>query len=288
MTQILFRMHFPIVHICGVFMCAWLCLNHCLAQQSLVSSTGSLYNGVTAHRGNSIEQPENTLLAFKSALEMGVGWLELDIHKTLDGKIVVIHDKNTQRVSGVDMVVANSNYAELQLLDVSTAFRSENGLTVSQLEKTTIPLLEEVLQLVKKQQYTKVSIQPKVDCVKEAIEIVRKLEMEQQVGFNDANLYYMATVKALSPEIRVFWDRPADSDIDLDVAIAKVYGFESLVIYHGDVSRYRIQQVHAAGMEIGAWTVNDYAIMEELLEWGIDRIYTDDPSTFMRLLRKRK
>ena len=59
---------------------------------------GFLNNGVTAHRGNAAEYPENTLPAFESALALGVDWIELDIYRTKDGALAVIHDADTARV----------------------------------------------------------------------------------------------------------------------------------------------------------------------------------------------
>ena len=57
---------------------------------------GLLKNGVTAHRGNSVRRPENTMLAFISAISIAVDWIEADIRETADGKLVVIHDDNTK------------------------------------------------------------------------------------------------------------------------------------------------------------------------------------------------
>jgi len=64
-----------------------------------------LDNGVTAHRGNSGQHPENTMPAFKSGLEVGADWIELDVFRTSDGKLVVIHDRTTGRVGDLDMDV---------------------------------------------------------------------------------------------------------------------------------------------------------------------------------------
>ncbi|GEM_PF-3682341 len=71
-------------------------------------------NGVTAHRGNSSEYPENTIPAFKSALSLGVDWIELDAYKTTDGHIVVIHDTDTSRVGDRDLQVSSVTYEEVK------------------------------------------------------------------------------------------------------------------------------------------------------------------------------
>ncbi|QDT29625.1 Glycerophosphoryl diester phosphodiesterase [Gimesia panareensis] len=242
-----------------------------------------LQNGVTAHRGNSAVNPENTLPAFKSGIAAGADWLELDIFLTKDGKLVVTHDKTTRRVGDKNLDVAESTYAELKTIDVATDFRQRKQLTKTECPPLRMPLLEEVLQLVKQQHKTRVSIQPKADCVKEAVALVKRLQMEPWAGFNDGNLNYMSQVKQLAPKIPVFWDRGAETDIEADIKIAKERGFEGLVLHFKGITPEKVQQIKAAGLEPGAWTVNDPTLMKQLLKQGVERIYTDDPRLLLQL-----
>src|SRR5690606_40291431 len=69
--------------------------------------------GVTAHRGYSAAYPENTMQAFKAGIAVRADWVELDIHRTKDGKLVVIHDKTTGRTGDKDLIVAETTYEEL-------------------------------------------------------------------------------------------------------------------------------------------------------------------------------
>ena len=246
-----------------------------------------LNNGVTAHRGNSIEFPENTIAAFQAGIDAGADWLELDIFRTQDGKIVVIHDRTTGRVGDKNLVVPESTYEELLAVDVAADFRRRNGKLLHDIPKHTIPLLEDVLRLVIAQQKTRVSIQPKMPCVADAIALVRKLKAEPWVGFNDGNLDYMAEVKRIAPEIPVFWDR-GQSDMKADLQIAKQHGFESIVVNHGAITKQKIDEIHEAGLDAGAWTVNDRATMLNLLDHGIDRVYTDDPRLLLQLIAARR
>ncbi|MEC3878614.1 glycerophosphodiester phosphodiesterase [Parapedobacter sp. 10938] len=239
--------------------------------------------GVTAHRGNSSEFPENTIPAFQSAISLGVDWAELDVHTTKDGRLVVLHDVRTGRVGDKDLLVASHTYDELKAVDVATAFRKKHGLTLQQCPPQTIPLLEDVLRLFIGNNQTRISIQPKADCVQSAITIIKKLNMVDRVGFNDGNLAYMSEVKRLAPAIRVFWDRPADSDIAADIRIAKTHGFEALVLQYKGITAEKVQQVKAAGLEIGAWTVNDTEVMKALIGLGVQRLYTDEPQKLMLL-----
>ncbi len=242
-----------------------------------------LSNGVTAHRGNSSEFPENTVPAFQSGIDVGSDWIELDIFRTNDRQLVVTHDRTTRRVGDQDLVVAESSYKELAKIDVATDFRRRTGKTVKDCPPQRMPLLKDVLRLVTKQERTRVSIQPKMDCVADAVALVKSLKAERWVGFNDGNLEYMAEVKRLAPDIPVFWDRGKDTNIDDDIVIAKKQGFEALVVHHEGVTPEKVQKIKAAGIEVGAWTVNDRATMKRLLAAGVERIYTDHPRLLLSL-----
>ena len=170
-----------------------------------------LKNGVTAHRGNSSAFPENTLPAFESGIAVGADWLELDIFLTKDGKLVVTHDKTTQRVGDKILTIADSTYDELKTVDVATDFRKRHQQTKQECPPQQMPLLEDVLKLVKQQHRTRVSLQPKADCVKEAVALVKQLNMEPWVGFNDGNLNYMTQVKQMAPrDFRLLGPRRRD------------------------------------------------------------------------------
>lgn len=85
----------------------------------------------------------------------------------------------------------------------------------------------------------------------------------------------------------VFWDRGADTNIDEDIRIARRHGFETLVLHHDGVTARKVRKIRSAGLEIGAWTVNDQTTMKMLLDMGIQRLYTDQPRKLLALLAKR-
>ena len=244
-------------------------------------------NGVTAHRGNSTDYPGNTIPAFKSAVSLGADWIELDIHRTKDGQIVVIHDASTGSIGDKDLVVSEVTYDELKSVDAAHCFRRAGSLTLTQCPPARIPLLSEVIRLIMQQTETRLSIQPKADCVAEAIAIINELKAGKRVGFNDGSLAMMKEVKEYDKSIPVFWDRSTDTNIDEDICIALEEGFESIVIEDAGITKEKIDKIHKAGLEAGAWTVNDTCRMKSLLLMGVDRIYTDNPGMLLQLLKKR-
>ena len=97
----------------------------------------------------------------------------------------------------------------------------------------------------------------------------------------------MKEVKQEAKLIPVFWDRPANTDIDEDIKIAQKEGFESMVIHHSGITKAKVDKLHEAELEVGAWTVNDSARMKTLLDMGVDRLYTDEPRLLLKLLDKK-
>jgi|GEM_PF-461173 len=254
---------------------------------ALIRAEGFLQNGVTAHRGNSGEFPECTMPAFASGIAVGADWLELDILRTKDGKLVVIHDRTTGRIGDRNLEVMESTYEELSRVDVATDFRKRHGKSLAECPAERIPLLAEVLKLVMKQRKTRVSIQPKMDCVAEAIELIKQTGAQRWVGFNDGNLRYMSDVKRLAPEISVFWDR-GNSDLSKDLMIAREHGFEALVLNSGVLTLEKVRRIQQAGFEAGVWTVNNESELRRFVEMGVDRIYTDHPVRLLELKHRRQ
>jgi hypothetical protein len=97
---------------------------------------------IIAHRGASAYAPENTLAAFKKAIDLGADGIELDVHLSKDGEVVVIHDRTIDRTSNGKGQVAEMSLKELKALDFGSWFSDEY-------QKESIPLLREVLELLK-------------------------------------------------------------------------------------------------------------------------------------------
>jgi glycerophosphoryl diester phosphodiesterase len=239
-------------------------------------------NGVTAHRGNSAEFPENTVASFKSGIDAGADWLELDVRKSKDGELFVIHDRSSERVSGKDLIISESCSQDILKADAAFAFRRDKHKTLTEAPFAGIPLLREVVELVMSCGKCRVSIQPKDNSVHDILALVRDMRAEKYAGFNDGDLNKMAAVKKFDSSIPVFWDR-CGSDIDSDIPAALKHGFETVVMHIPDVTPEKIKKLHSAGLKAGAWTVNSPDSMRQLLSWGADRIYTDNPKLLIKI-----
>lgn len=233
-------------------------------------------NGVAAHRGNMSEFPENTIPAFESAIQMGCSWLELDIQFTADRHLVVTHDASTLRVAGKDHLISNTSYSDLKALNFGAYF--------DQSRHYQVPLLIEVLEMVKGTT-TNISIQPKqYGLVRPALDLVRSMGMLSQVGFNDVNCEYLIEVKQLEPSVPVFWDRPPLTDFATDLLIAGQFGFETLMYEWQGITQEKIDMVKANNMRFGACVINDTKEMKQYLEMGVQHFYTDYPAQLLQLI----
>jgi len=256
--------------------------------QAVSADTAEVVKGVTAHRGNSVQFPENTLPAFQSGIDVHADWVELDIRKTKDGQIVISHDADTKRTTGVELTIPDATYEQLQQLDVAAEFRKHKELTLQQCPVQRMPLLKDALALFMKQNRTHVSMHLKVDCVADAIAIIKQAGAENITGFNDSGLNYVALAKKLAPEIPIFWDRLPNTNIDDDIRVTKEKGFETIVMHYSAVTAENVNKIKAANLQAGAWTVDDRATLEKMLQLGIQRIYTDDPKLLITIKRELK
>ncbi len=246
-------------------------------------------NGITAHRGDSLRHPQNSLEAFAAANDIGADWIETDVHLTRDGILVIAHNATTKAYCSQDLRISEHTYRELCELDMAESFRARKKLTLEQCPKLRIARLDEALDLVLKAKKARLSIQPKCDCVDQAIALVRQKGAVEWVGFNDGNLRLMSRVKELEPSIPVFWDRYKTNATNIvdDIATAKARGFETLVLYWLDATPELVKRLHDAGFKVGVWTVNSPKDLAAFLDMGVDRIYTDDPQTLKEIKRKR-
>lgn len=155
---------------------------------------------IIAHRGASAKAPENTMPAFRKALELGAGGIELDVQLSRDGRVVVIHDERIDRTSSQKGWVKDLTLEELRVPDFGSWFSPE-------FRGVTIPTLDEVLELLS-QGDTLLNIELKngpvfYPGIEDAVlALVKKYNMIEKVIISSFNHYSLMEVKKLRPEIR--------------------------------------------------------------------------------------
>jgi glycerophosphoryl diester phosphodiesterase len=154
---------------------------------------------IIAHRGASADAPENSLAAFRLAWAQGADGIEGDFRLTRDGRIVCIHDADTQRVAGTKLVVKDSTLAELQALDVGSwkgeAWRGEK-----------LPSLEEVLAVVLAGKRVFIELKSGPDMVAPLAELIQRASLaDDQVVLISLDADAIAACKRLLPHIKCHW-----------------------------------------------------------------------------------
>lgn len=223
---------------------------------------------VTAHRGASVSFPENTMAAFEGAKELGADWIELDVQQSRDGQIFVMHDTNFLRTAGVDRDTWEMDYDEIRLLDVGSFFDSR-------FEGECAPLLSDVIAYAKRNGI-KLNIEMKPTGYEQDFEqnVAKIIEAErfwEQCVVTSQVYHVLEEVKEYDSRIHtVYVMSLAYGDINMLTA-ADHFSIEA-----SSISEKLVSDVHNAGKEIYAWTVNTEESINRMIELNVDNIITDD------------
>ena len=222
-----------------------------------------------AHRGAPREQPENTLPSFARALELGADGIELDVHATRDG-IVVVHHDPVPRATSSDGRLAGRPIADLTYDQLRT-FSVAPGVG--------IPTLADVLALVNARAFVYVELKGS-GIERHVIDVIRDAPAACAVHSFDHGAILRA--KALAPEIRrglLFSRRPVDPAAALETAGALDAWPEWPL-----VDSEFVASVRGIGGSVIAWTVNDLAAARRLASMGVEGLCTDDVRVLSRAL----
>lgn len=227
---------------------------------------------IYAHRGASQYAPENTLPAFALAAQQGADGIELDVHLTKDGQLVVIHDETLDRTTSGTGWVKDHTLAQLRQL---CADNHMPGFA-----QARIPTLEEVLALVQPTGML-VNIELKTSILwyegieEKTLDLVRKMGMDSRVVYSSFNHYSIEKVRQLAPEAETAY---LYSDIICDVEkYAAAHGVRGLHPGLWNVNMADLLQVYlGSGLAVRVWTVNDEADLRRLMLAGAD-VITNDP-----------
>ncbi len=228
---------------------------------------------VIAHRGASARLPENTLAAYELAVEMGADCIEVDLHCTREGCVVITHDEDLARIGGRGEVL-DATLAELRELDAGQGERIPTlDETLDQLA-TRIPFNLELKQS---------SRGPYPELPAAALRAVRSRGLENVTLFSSFYDSVLAELRALAPEVRIalLISRRFPHQW---VERARRVGASALNPENDLVDRALVERAHAEGLAVYVYTVDEPARMEELLGWDVDGIFTNHPDRLRRVV----
>ncbi len=248
-----------------------------------------------AHRGASARAPENTLEAFRLAVEAGAGGLELDVHMSSDGEVVVIHDATVDRTTDGSGAVAGMTLGELRGLDAGYRFSPDGGRTHPYRGRGVgIPTLAEVYEEFP-DTYVNIEMKEAQPGVEEAVmEVIREAGSEARTLVVSNRHGVVRRFRRLSGgriptgasrrEIRDFY---LLSRLRLERSSRPHYdALQVPVDYRGIplVTPRFLEAAHSLGVRVDVWTINDPGEMRRLLDLGVDVIMTDRPETLTGVL----
>ncbi|MEO4053880.1 glycerophosphodiester phosphodiesterase [Solibacillus sp. CAU 1738] len=229
-----------------------------------------------AHRGVSKHYPENTLASFRAAVKLPIEGVELDVHMTSDGEVVVIHDEKINRTSNGKGFVKDKTLAELRTYDFGSWFHKK-------FRGEKIPTLREVLEIFKHTNHL-INIELKSDVfvyagLEEAVlREVTAMGMQPRIIISSFDHAAIVRMKKLAPiACAVLF-----SNIILQPnEYRKALGIEALHVSKYVAKRKPIREAIEQGAVVRAYTVNNKEEAQQLANVGVEAIFTDDPELFL-------
>ena len=235
---------------------------------------------ITAHRGASVKYPENTMSAFRGAKELGADWIELDVQQTKDKQIVVSHDTNLLRVTGVNKDIIDMNYSEIEKLDAGSFFNKK-------FKDEKIPLLSEVLEYAKNNNIRlNIELKPtgkETDFEKQVVDLIKKYDFENRCVITSQMYDVLKNVKKVNKDIKTVYVMSIAIGNITDAKSADAFSVEA-----SNVNTYLVSKVHNEGKELYAWTVNTEESISKMIDMNVDNIITDNIELGKELVEKSK
>lgn len=222
---------------------------------------------VIAHRAGPALAPENTLLALERAISAGADWIEIDVQRTADGVLVVVHDADLMRVAGRATRVSSARSTDL----VGATLGQGAGIPPSDLALATL-----VDFLERARGRTRLLIELKYYAADpllapQVVEEVRRAGMAGEVAFMSLDVSAVRQLAELAPEIQRGYLSAAT------VGDLSSLPIDFVAVAHQRLSRSLIRRTQGQGRAIYAWTLNEPGQMVAAIDAGVDGIITDDP-----------
>ena len=249
---------------------------------------------VIAHQGGDGIWPGNTLFAFQNAADLGADVLEMDLHITSDGVLVLMHDETVDRTTDGTGEIEAMTLDELKQLDAGYDWTPDEGASFPfRGQGITVPTLEEVFTAFPEYRMTIEIKKTNTSMAKPFCEAIRANNMEDKIlvaSFHDERL---KEFRAECPEVAT---SSAKNETTVFVLLTKAFlgGFYSPKFYSLQVPEESggitvmtesfVRAAHARNLAVEPWTINDEETMRKFIDWGVDGIITDRPDIMLTVL----
>ena len=223
---------------------------------------------VTAHRGASMQFPENTMAAFVGAFEQGADWIELDVQESRDGQIYVMHDTNFFRTTGVQGNAWEMDYRDIAGLDAGSSFSRDFA-------GEKVPLLEEVI-LFAKENGIRLNIELKPsgyekNIVDSVVSLIEEYQFEDQCVITSQKYRLVEEIKSRNEKLSTVYVMGLAYG-----AINALTSADAFSIRSTSISKSLVRDLHNRGIEVYAWTVDSRDNINRMIDLGVDNIITNN------------
>ena len=235
---------------------------------------------VWAHRGASGYRPENTMEAFELAIKQGADGIELDVHTSADGQLIVIHDETVDRVTDGTGLVGEKTLKELKDLKVSTPAEPEGIYRIPTLQEV-LDLMRTTDMMVNIELKNSICFYPGME--EKVLKAVKEMKMEEQLIYSSFNHYSLLKMKQLDSQVQTGilfsdgWVNPA--------MYAKNLGINAVhpAVYHLKYPQFR-EEVKRAGLKMHVWTADKPEHIQLVKEARAEAVITDYPDRAIALV----
>lgn len=235
---------------------------------------------MVAHRGLSGLEPENSIPAFVAAGNRSYWGIETDVHVTGDGKFVVFHDEQTARVAGDDINIEKCSYDLVRkiVLDNICLVEQKSGEKIGELkgrDDLLIPRLEDYINICKK--YEKIAVlevknRMEPEDLARMVEEIKALGYLENVIFISFSLENMINLRKMLPNQKLQYLTTKYNDEIHNALIEYKLDWDA---WYPAITKEIIDKLHAEGIVVNSWTVDDVEVAEKLIAWGIDYLTSD-------------
>jgi len=234
---------------------------------------------IIAHRGSAGEAPENTMAAFELALRQGCDAIELDIHLSKDGELIVCHDRTIDRTTDGSGAIREMTVTELKQFDAGRWFHEKYA-------GERIPLLKEVFDLVPQDIMINVEIKETYEgqIEERLLQLLRDSNRLAQVVVSSFDHKSLSRLKHIEPEVKIgllYTMNAVDHNELADLLGVPVYALHP---YGKLIDQKDILRATSHGLQVYPWTINTKDAMQQAIDKGVSGIITDFPGVLKQLL----
>lgn len=235
---------------------------------------------IIGHRGAAGTCPENTMVSFQRAIEEGASGIELDVHLSKDGEIIVIHDETVDRTTDGRGYIGELTYKDIRKLNAKYKFKEHN--------KCMVPSLPEVFEWAKEEAFF-INIELKNNVIEypllewKVVDLVHQYGLKDRIVFSSFNHNSLARV--LSYDSRFETAVLYSHKLFEPWHYAKHLGSDGLHPNSRNVTEVVVKAAHKEGLKVRPYTVNKKEEMLEMKKAGCDAIVTDYPKKAIELLK---